>query len=120
MTPKALLGDLLGGPKIVQKVVLAQDRTITKNSSTQFGKKTILGPPSVHPLPHVSDPKRFFSQTSQFFYTSFFEWIFGVICKHQKKSTERLSPARELDFHCSTKSSKYIENAFIFDPKSNL
>ena len=51
---------------------------------------------------------------------SFCQPAFEVIFKHQKTSKVRLSPAREPDFHCSTKSSKYAEQAFIFDPKSNV
>ena len=46
MTPKGVLGDLLGGPKNVKKVVFGKNPKITKNYKNQIEKKTIQKPPS--------------------------------------------------------------------------
>ena len=46
MTPKGVLGDLLGGPKNGQKAVLAENRKITNNDNIEIVKKTIMSPPS--------------------------------------------------------------------------
>ena len=102
--------------KNVKKVVFCQNRKITKKYKNQIEKKTIQKPPSSSR--DVSKTNLFTKKT--LFYTSFFQTAFEVIFKHQKTSKVRLSPAREPDFHCSTKSSKYAEQAFIFDPKSNV
>ena len=120
MTPKGVLGDLLGGPqsdpKTSQKWFWTKNGKSLKNTKIKLKRKRLQSPP----LPHTSDPKRTFSQKKTFFQTSCFKCIFSVIFKHQKTSTIRLSPARELDFQCSTRSSKYVEKPFIFDPPKPL
>ena len=102
-------------PKMSKKSFLAKTQKSLKNTKIKLKKKRFKSPP----LRHGTFPKRTFSQKTCFFYVSFFQPAFEVIFKHQKTSKVRLSPAREPDFHCSTKSSKYAEQAFIFDPKSN-
>ena len=74
----------------------------SENKSTKKGSMTT-------PCPHVMDPSRTFSQKSSH-WTLFFPRRFpGVIFEHPKKSSGGLSPRRELDFHCSTRSNKYVE-----------
>ena len=103
-------------PKTSKKSFLAKTQKSLKITKIKLKKKRFKSPP----LRHVTFSKRTCSQKKRFFYVSFFQPAFEVIFKHQKTSKVRLSPAREPDFHCSTKSSKYAEQAFIFDPKSNV
>ena len=54
--------------KNVKKIVLGQNRKITKKYKNQIEKKRFKSPP----LRHGTFPKRTFSQKTRFFYRSFF------------------------------------------------
>ena len=102
--------------KNVKKVVFGQNPQITNNYKNQIEKKTIQKPPSSSRDVFKTN---LFTKKTFVLHVIFSNSIWSDF-KHQKTSKVRLSPAREPDFHCSTKSSKYAEQAFIFDPKSNV